>query len=274
MSVRFAVNRSCLPHRPVSEFVTLAKEVGAQAVEFRNDLQRTDLYVTTTDDIRTRLRKEGLEVAALVGLERFNDWNHEREREARQLAADAAALDARGIVLCPSEEGHNGLTDRELDRMLRHALVNLTPILNDHGLIGFIEPSGHPNSTLSRHLEAVEAVEEVADWKNFALCLDTFEFERGANDLVLPKRIGLVHVTGEEALPLFDPDTVQKDVATVSLTNRTDDKGLLNQLFEGGFSGDVSLELFNRRPEVVRDTAERLRRGVATLMRPARRSPA
>ena len=78
----------------------------------------------------------------------------------------------------------------------------------------------------------------------------------------------------EEALPLFDPDTVQKDATAVSLTNRADDKGLLNQLFEGGFSGDVSLELFNRRPEVVRATAEKLRHGVARLMRPARRSPA
>ena len=96
MPVRFALNRTCAPQLPLSDFIALAVSVGVQAVEIRNDIEGREFADgTPATEVRARLDAAGLGVASVNALQRFNDWTPTRAKEAEAIIAYAAALGGR-----------------------------------------------------------------------------------------------------------------------------------------------------------------------------------
>ncbi|MDE2445409.1 MAG: TIM barrel protein, partial [Alphaproteobacteria bacterium] len=154
--IAFSLNRTCAPGLPLSEFARLAWDVGAAAVEIRNDIEgREFMDGTPANEVRAVVEEAGLRVASVNALQRFNEWNGTREAEAKFLMAYAAALGAPGVVLCPVHNVDHGWTDAEAEKNLRDGLRKLRPILLDTGVRGYVEPLGMNGSTMKLQSMAV-----------------------------------------------------------------------------------------------------------------------
>jgi 2-keto-myo-inositol isomerase len=250
--IRFALNRTCSPDKTLTEFIALAKAAGADAVEVRNDIPGQEFSDgTKAEDLRAILDDAGLSLASINALQRFNDWDSDREAEAAALARYAAVLGAPGIVLCPVVGVDHGLSEGQLDEMLRHALRRLRPILLEHGVTGLVEPLGMQGSTMKRQAAAVAAVTDVAGWDVYRICHDAFQFYRCGDTEMFPERIGLVHISGIERTDLTPGELTEPDRGLVTETDRVGNIRQLRSLIDGGYSGYVSIEPF--KPAVQQD---------------------
>lgn len=246
MTLRFALNRTCAPQLALPDFIALARAVGVQAVEIRNDIAGREFADGTPPaEIRARLDGAGLRVASVNALQRFNDWTPERDTEARALVATAAALGAPGLVLCPVHTEDHGWTEAEAERNLREGLARLAPILRDHGVTGYVEPLGMRGSTMKRQAMAVAAVGDIDGWDAYALCYDTFQFFRCGDDRLFPERIGLAHMSGIARTDLPPGDLTEPDRGLIFVDDRVGNIAQLRALKAAGYAGYVSMEPFS-----------------------------
>ena len=178
-------------------------------------------------------------------LQRFNDWTREREEEAQALVAYAAELGAPGLVMCPVIDEAHGWSEAELAEKLREGLRGLRPIFADHGVTGYVEPLGMKGSTLTRQARAVEAVNDIDGWDNFALCYDTFQFFRCGDERTFPERIRLVHVSGISRQDLSPGDLTEPDRELVFVNDRVGNMTQLRDLVAAGYEGYISMEPFS-----------------------------
>jgi 2-keto-myo-inositol isomerase len=133
--IRFSLNRTCSPDLTLAQFIALAKAVGVEAIEVRNDIPGREVSDgMKPGDLRATLDDAGLRLASINALLRFNDWDGDRADEALSLIRYAAALGAPGIVLCPVVDAEHAWTESQLEEKLRQALRMLRPMLIDHGV--------------------------------------------------------------------------------------------------------------------------------------------
>jgi 2-keto-myo-inositol isomerase len=264
--IRFAVNRTVAPRRSVGDFLALAKAVGAQAVEVRNDVEGQEFADgTSAGELALRIAEAGLEVASINALQRFNAWGPEREREAAALVGYARELGAPGVVLCPVIEVGHTWPESELDAGLRAALRGLAPILRDNGVIGYVEPLGMPGSTLNRQVKAVEAMAEVDGTGTFALCYDTFQHFRASDTSCFPEEVGLVHVSGITRTDLAPEALTEPDRGLVDARDVAGTLAQLRRLLAAGYDGFVSVEPFDPAVQSDPDLVEALRASIAHM---------
>jgi 2-keto-myo-inositol isomerase len=271
--IHFSLNRTCSPEMTLAQFVVLAKAVGVEAIEVRNDVAGREFADgTKAEDLRAVLDDAGLRLASINALQRFNDWDRDRENEAVSLVRYAAVLGAPGIVLCPVVDLDHGWTESQLDEMLRHSLRKLRPILLEHGVTGYVEPLGMRGSTMKRQAAAVAAVSDVAGWDAYRICHDTFQFYRCGDTEMFPERIGLVHISGIDRTDLPPGELTEPDRGLVSERDRAGNLDQLQKLISGGYAGYVSIEPFN--PVVQQDSnltsrltasLDHVRRGVGAV---------
>ncbi len=252
MSIRFALNRTCAPHLPLSAFIALAAASGVKAVEIRNDIEGREFADgTPARDVRAQLDAAGLAVASVNALQRFNEWTPARAKEAEAIISYAAALGAPGVVLCPVHNEDHGWSAPEAERNLRNGLKNLAPILRDHGVTGYVEPLGMKSSTMKRQDMAVAAVSDIDGWDAYALCFDTFQYFRCGDTALFPDRIALAHMSGISRPDLGPAELTEPDRGLIFIDDRVDNIGQLRKLIAAGYSGFVSMEPFN--PAVQQD---------------------
>jgi len=272
MSLSFALNRTCAPQLLLAEFIALASRVGVQAVEIRNDIEGREFHDgTPAREVRARLQDAGLKVASVNALQRFNEWTPTRAQEAEAIIAYAAALGAPGVVLCPVHNEDHGWSEAEAERNLRDGLRQLRPILQAHGITGYVEPLGMKGSTMKRQEMAVAAVSDIDGWDAFELCYDTFQFFRCGDTQLFPERIGLAHMSGIARTDLALGDLTEPDRGLIFVDDRVGNIAQLRALRAAGYDGFVSMEPFS--PEVQSDPrlVEHLRASldyVATLLAP------
>ena len=260
MSLSFAVNRPCAPQLALPEFIALAVQVGVSAVEIRNDIEGREFHDgTPATEVKARLQDAGLKVASVNALQRFNEWTPTRAQEAEAIIAYAAALGAPGVVLCPVHNQDHGWTEAEAEKNLRDGLRQLRPILQAHGITGYVEPLGMKGSTLKRQDMAVAAVSDIDGWDVFQLCYDTFQFFRCGDTQLVPDRIGLAHMSGIARTDLAPADLTEPDRGLIFVGDRVGNIAQLRALQAAGYRGFVSMEPFS--PEVQTDPrlAEHLR---------------
>lgn len=257
-AIRFGLNRMCLPHRPLEQFLDLAVQVGAEAVELRNDLAGLEIgNDRPLGEVKDLVLQHGLTIASVNCLEDFNalvDLG-----QAEKLIARTAELGAPFLVLCPLfAEGH-GWSETESARNLRRALKSLSPILSRHGVVGLVEPLGMPTSTLHSQTTAAEAIDEVDGWHDLAILHDTFQFWRAADTIIHYDRIGLVHVSGIAPGTKDRRDLREPDRGFVFAGDRSRNIEQIRDLRDHGYGGVISMEPFD--PSVHHDPAiaERLR---------------
>ncbi|MDP3196887.1 TIM barrel protein [Tabrizicola sp.] len=252
MSIRFALNRTCAPQLPLDAFIALATSVGVQAVEIRNDIEGREFADgTPARDVLARLQDVGLEVASVNALQRFNDWSPTRAKQAEAIIAYASALGAPGVVLCPVHNEDHGWTDAQAEKNLRNGLRQLRPILQVHGITGYVEPLGMKGSTMKRQDMAVAAVTDIDGWDDYKLCYDTFQYFRCGDTRLFPQHIGLAHMSGIARTDLSPGDLVEPDRGLVFVGDRVGNIAKLRGLKAAGYEGFVSMEPFS--PEVQND---------------------
>lgn len=266
MMIEFAMNRTCAPQLSLPAFLSLASAAGMDAVEIRNDIPGQEFMDGTgVGVLRTQLEDAGMRVASVNALQRFNDWTTEREAEARALLTFAAELGAPGVVLCPVHTAGHGWTGVQSETKLRTGLKMLRPILQDLGILGYVEPLGMPASTMKTQRMAVDAIGDIDGWEQFALCFDTFQFFRCGDTALFPEKIGLAHMSGITRGDLAPGALTEPDRGLVGATDRVNNLQQLRALVTGGYGGFISMEPFDPGVQQSVDLARQLKESFARV---------
>ena len=107
--------------------------------------------------IKELVNNYNVNILSINALQKFNIWNKERKEELISLSEFAKKCDCKGIVLVPLNTGEF-INKVERIKLLYNSLKNITPILNDYGLLGYIEPLGFEISSLRLKSEVAELV--------------------------------------------------------------------------------------------------------------------
>lgn len=247
-TLSFALNQMTAPALSPDAFFDLAKSLGISAVEIRNDLDGNAIIDgTPAAEIKALGEKHGLTIISINALQRFNEWNDARAREAQELVTYARNCGAKALVLVPVNDG-SGQEDGERQANLREALTALKPMLKEAGIIGLVEPLGFEICSLRSKTEAVEGIRAISGENTFKIVHDTFHHYLAGEEKFHPEMTGLVHISGvaDPGIPvraMRDPHRILVDAA-----DRLDNAGQIRKLRQGGYIGPFSFEPFS--PEV------------------------
>jgi 2-keto-myo-inositol isomerase len=251
----FAVNHMVAPAKSFAELVELARALGLDQVEIRNDLKGVPISDGTPPErIREVAEAGGARILSINALQRFNDWNDARAAEAEALARYARGCGAAALVLCPVNDVGYRLSEAERLGNLRRALGALAPILEEAGISGLVEPLGFEESSLRLKADAVEAIDELDLGERFRLVHDTFHHYLAGEVRMFPERTGLVHISGVDDASL--PLSRIRDEHRV-LVGPDDILGNIGQIVAlmEGYSGPYSFEPFAASVHASRDIA-------------------
>jgi 2-keto-myo-inositol isomerase len=272
--VTFALNHTVAPRKTIPELVALTKELELDQIEIRNDLPDAPISDgTPAARVRRAAEDGGVRILSINALQRFNDWTPARAEEAEALAAYARDCGAEALVLCPVNDQGWQPSESERRAKLGEALRGLTPILDQAGIMGLVEPLGFEESSLRYKQDAVEAIEELDLGERFRLMHDTFHHYLAGEPRMFPEHTGLVHISGVEdaSLPLNrirDEHRVligADDVSTALLQIL----GLME-----GYSGAYSFEPFAASVQGLDDIAGALEQSMHWIDREIARLPA
>ena len=265
-SVRFALNHMCAPSMTLESFFAAAKELGIDSVEIRNDLTgNAILDGTPAKAVRELAERQGLTIISINALQRFNEWNDERAREAAELIDYARDCGAKALVLVPVNDGSGREPDARRAN-LRKALSALKPMLEAAGIIGLVEPLGFEICSLRLKSEAADAIEELGAKSTFRLVHDTFHHHLAGEGTTFPQLTGLVHISG-----VSDPDVSVADMrdphrVLVDAEDRLDNAGQLRALLSAGYAGPASFEPFAPTVHALKEPVGALKESMAYIM--------
>lgn len=252
----FALNHITAPKLRFAAFLDLAQSLGIKAVEIRNDLPGVEIADGTDPaELRREAQSRGAEILTINALYPFDVWNAERAEAARHLAAYAAACGAKALVLCPLNSTEDRRSKDERARDLRAALEGLTPILQEHGILGLVEPLGFVESALRTKRAAVDAIDEVGGADRFKLLHDTFHHYLAGERELFPERTGLVHISGVEDADLRVEAIRDAHRVLIGPKDRLGNAAQMRELRERGYAGPFSLEPFAKSVHELSDPA-------------------
>ena len=266
----FALNHIATPRLRFAAFLDLARALGIDQVEIRNDLPGVEIADGTQPSaIRRDAEAHGVEILTINALYPFDVWSPERVHKADELAGYAAACGARALVLCPlnSVEDARSATERAAD--LRSAIEGLQPILERHGIMGLVEPLGFPESALRTKRAAVDAIDDVGAGDRFKLLHDTFHHYLAGEQELFPERTGLVHISGVEDRSLAIDKIRDEHRVLVGPADLMDNAGQVRALLTGGYAGPFSLEPFSPTVHALAEPAGAIRESFAFVARAA-----
>jgi len=265
-ALQFALNRMSAPCITFGEFAALCRRLDVGAIEIRNDLRGVEIEDgASAAAIKAAAAENGLTILSINALQRFDLFDATRASEALALAQYAAACGAQALVLCPTNSRQDERTAAERHANLTAALKHLKSILEDHGLVGLIEPLGFEECALRRKSDAVKAIYDAAGERHFQLVHDTFHHHLSGEDIFYPDLTGLVHVSGVEDRELSVDRMRDGHRVLVGAADRLDNIGQLNTLFARGYRGHVSFEPFSDVIAQAADIETRLRESIAYL---------
>lgn len=257
--MKFSLNHMVAPKLGYREFFELALRLGITAVEIRNDIPVSLMGSKNAKMIGKMAKDMGLTIININGLQRWNQWTKAKASEASKLAEYIALAGGKNLILVPTNDKKFRPSETERQDGLRVALDGLKGILKDHGLIGCVEPLGFEECSLRLKREALAAIDDVGGTKRFKLTHDTFHhFVAGETEL-FAERTGLIHVSGvvdrtHTAATMRDSERVLVDA-----NDLIDNRGQVQKLIAGGYSGYVSFEPFNaavhKSKQIARDLA-------------------
>ena len=189
-------------------------------------------------------------------MQRFNDWDSDRENEAVSLARYAAASARRELSSARSSTIDHGWSEPQLEEMLRHSLRMLRPILLDHGVTGYVEPLGMKGSTMKRQATAVApSTTSLAGMRTEFV---TTLFSSTAAATRKCSRTASDWCTSQESIATDLPpgDLTEPDRGLVNEKDRVGIIRQLRSLIDGGYAGYVSIEPF--KPSVQQDPEPRI----------------
>ena len=254
----FALNHMTVARLGYGPLLDLAADLGCIGIEVRNDLPQPLFDGLDPAIAGAMARDRGLRILAVAEVKRFNDWSDAKAAEALALMKIAQAAGAEAVSLIPRND-NLGMGNGERQAALRVALKALKPMLQDHGLIGMVEPLGFDICALRYKSEAVEAIEATQSTGRFKLVHDTFHHTLAHGGPIFPEHTGIVHVSGVEDKSL---STSQMTDAHRVLVGAADVLGNVDQiraLLAAGYRGPVSFEAFAPSVHAMPDVERALR---------------
>jgi 2-keto-myo-inositol isomerase len=257
----FALNHMTVARMSFVELLDAAKALGCVGVEVRNDLPQPLFDGMAPERAGEMARDKGLRILALAEVKRFNDWSDAKAGEALALMRIAVACGAEAVSLIPRND-NGGMGNGERQANLRVALKALKPMLEDHDLIGMVEPLGFPICALRHKAEAVEAIEALGAKGRFKLVHDSFHHHLAHGGPLFPEHTGIVHVSG-----VVDPDVAAAEMTDahrvlVTERDRLGNVQQLRALEAAGWHGAVSFEAFAPETHASKDPVGDLRRSM------------
>lgn len=235
-----ALNQKTVRHLPYEAFLDLAKVLGCEDLEPRNDLVRPTFDGISPRQVGDMVRERGLRLVGRSEIYPFNDWPDERAHAIEMLIADAAESGAETFSLIPQVDG-TGTEDGVSQRKLREALSRVLPMLNGRKVLAAIEPIGFSTSSLKDMAELIEAIEATAGHLNLAGARYVPACDRRERASV-PSITAIVHIPGiSDPQPVLDQTLDMRRI----LVDRGDRCGTLDQisaLIEAGYHGPFSFE--------------------------------
>jgi 2-keto-myo-inositol isomerase len=265
-AIPFAINRISAPRLLLEDFCQMVVNLGIDAVEFRNDLPGVEMQDGTPGaKVGEIARKHGLKALTINALYPFDVWDDIRAEQAKKLAGYARDCGVQALVLCPYNTYDDKRSESERRSDLVKALKALRPILQEHGLIGHVEPIGVPQSALRLKRPAVETIDEIDGADTFNLLHDTFHHHLASDPDYFPDRTGLVHISGvvDASVPvseLLDDHRVLVGEADV-LRNAEQ----VGTLIDKGYRGYFSLEPFAKEVHEINDPERAIRESLEYL---------
>lgn len=244
-----ALNHMAAPRLTWSEFLDLAKDLGCVGVEFRNDLEGELFDGARPETVAEAARSRGLRILALAEVKAFDDWSDAKLEEASDLISIAHACGAEKISLIARNDG-KGMGETERRANLDLALRELMPLLQQHDLVGLIEPLGFETCALRDKRDAIEAIERVGGRDRFCIVHDTFHHAAAGGGRMFAEYTGIVHVSGVVAPNLKNTDLRDDLRVLVDENDQIGNVEQLSALLDAGYDGPVSFEPFS--PEVLR----------------------
>ncbi|UAX97705.1 TIM barrel protein [Ensifer adhaerens] len=250
------------PGLPVGTFFELARSLGISSVEIRNDLSGNAIVDgTPAKEVAALANHHGITIISINALQRFNEWNSNRQKEAEELIAYAHDCGAKALVLVPVNDG-SGQKDGERQANLRQALSALKPMLDAAGIIGLVEPLGFEICSLRSKTEAVQAIKAIGGEKTFRLVHDTFHHHLAGEPATYAEMTGLVHISGVTDGEVAVSDLRDSHRVLVDQDDLLDNVGQIRRLRAEGYAGPLSFEPFAAEVHAVADPAAAIRQSV------------
>jgi 2-keto-myo-inositol isomerase len=243
-----ALNHMAAPKLSWVEFLDLAKGLNCIGVEFRNDLPG-DLFDGASPSVVSAAAKEAdLRILALAEIKAFNDWSDAKSLEATALMPIAKACGAEKVSLIACND-NKSMSANERKTNLDTALRELKPLLEQHDLVGLIEPLGFETCALRDKAEAVEAIEAIGARDRFCIVHDTFHHCVAGGGAIFPEHTGIVHISGVVKSYLNATDLRDDCRVLIDEHDVLGNVDQLESLLNAGYKGPVSFEPFS--PEVL-----------------------
>ena len=239
----FALNHMTVARMSYIQLLDTASALGCIGVEVRNDLPQPLFDGMSPKEAGALARSKGLRILAVAEVKRFNDWSDDKAAEALALMKIAQSAGAEAVSMIPRND-NLGLGNGERQAALRVALKALKPMLEDHGLIGMVEPLGFEICALRYKSEAVEAIEATGGTGQFKLVHDTFHHKLAHGGDYFPEHTGIVHISGVvDQAPTLSQMTDAHRIL-VDRADRLDNVDQITALTALGFLGPISFEAF------------------------------
>jgi 2-keto-myo-inositol isomerase len=242
--INFAVNHMTVARLSFRELVQMAERLGCLGIEVRNDLPQPLFDGMDPAEAGAQIRDAGLRLLAVAEVKRFNDWSPDKESEALALMKIAKAAGAEAVSLIPRND-NLGMGNGERQANLRVALKALKPMLEDHSLVGMVEPLGFEICALRYKSEAVEGIEAVGGKGRFKLVHDTFHHTLAHGGPLFPEHTGIVHISGVVDQEVGISEMRDHHRVLVTSTDRLGNIEQIAALQAAGWSGPVSVEAFS-----------------------------
>jgi len=261
----FALNRIISPNLSFNHFIKLVKKTKLQNIEIRNDLLTNKIENENLRYIKEITSKNKIEIISINALQKFNIWNKDREKELLFLCKYAKKIGCKGIVLVPLNTGE--YTEYRLrNKILIIALKQIEIIINDFGLIGYIEPLGFKTSSLRLKSEIAKVINSLPKKSNLMILHDTFHHYLSQEKEIYSELTGLVHISGVDKKikkkEMKDDDRV--------LINENDIIGNLEQidkLISEGYKKIFSLEPFSKKIQNISNPSSEIIESVDYLLK-------
>ncbi|PKP75434.1 MAG: xylose isomerase [Alphaproteobacteria bacterium HGW-Alphaproteobacteria-6] len=243
-ALRFALNHMVAPGLPPEAFLALARDLGCDAVEMRNDLAGNALADgTPAAKVGAAAARAGIAILTINALQRFNDWSADRAAEAEDLARACADCGAAALILVPVNDG-SGRDPVEARDNLTRALTGLAPILERHGIQGYVEPLGFAVCSLRFKSAAAAAIRDLGLAARFRITHDTFHHHLAGETEIFPDLTALVHVSGVDNPSVAVDDMRDSHRILVTAQDRLDNLGQIARLRAAGVAAHLSFEPF------------------------------
>jgi 2-keto-myo-inositol isomerase len=249
---RFALNRIACPSLGVEDFLRLTADLGLAKVELRNDLPGRDV----TDGLPgskvvAMAERHGIEIITINALQKFNlkAVRAKSTEELERLLELAAAIRCRALVLCPNNDVADNRDPQTRVSETVDALRTFGPSFMKRGILGYVEPLGFAECSLSSAIVAMEAV-KASGFTCYRILYDTFhhflspDMRADFGSVYDVSNTGLIHVSGVDSA-IFKDKYRDEHRVLPGPADQTSSRDQVAQHVSRGYTGDISLEPFS-----------------------------